>query len=93
MFEEAKNAFGTSLILDPFSFEAGFNLAKLASQTGDTQKALEYLENAKPYVVILAAASFMYIAIADLLPRLKLEWQGMGWHALLLAAGIGIALI
>jgi tetratricopeptide (TPR) repeat protein len=47
MFEEAKNAFGTSLILDPFSFEAGFNLAKLASQTGDNQKALEYLEKAK----------------------------------------------
>lgn len=70
-------------------------LSSLASVAGGVSGyfALEYLENAKPYVVILAAASFMYIAIADLLPRLKLEWQGMGWHALLLAAGIGIALI
>jgi tetratricopeptide (TPR) repeat protein len=47
MFEEAKNAFNQCLLIDPFSFEARFNLAKIASRTGDSQLALEYLETAK----------------------------------------------
>jgi tetratricopeptide (TPR) repeat protein len=47
MFEEAKAAFNKCLLLDPSSFEAQFNLAKIASRTGDSQLALEYLETAK----------------------------------------------
>jgi tetratricopeptide (TPR) repeat protein len=47
MFEEAKHAFQTCLLLDPSSFEAGFNLAKIASREGDNLHALQYLEKAK----------------------------------------------
>ncbi|MBM3336097.1 MAG: tetratricopeptide repeat protein [Betaproteobacteria bacterium] len=47
MFGEAKQAFNKCLLLDPSSFEARFNLAKIASRTGDSQLALEYLETAK----------------------------------------------
>jgi tetratricopeptide (TPR) repeat protein len=47
MFDEAKQAFNTCLELDASSFEAKFNLAKIASRSGDSQLALEYLENAK----------------------------------------------
>jgi zinc transporter ZupT len=43
--------------------------------------------------VTVAAASFLYIAIADLLPRLKFQFQGLGWHALLLGLGIAITLL
>ncbi|MCX8018254.1 MAG: ZIP family metal transporter [Rhodocyclaceae bacterium] len=48
------------------------------------ERALEWV----PHILTLAAASFLYIAIADLMPRLKREQQGIGWHGLLLAAGI-----
>jgi tetratricopeptide (TPR) repeat protein len=47
MFEEAKHAFKTSLLLDPASFESGFNLAKIASREGDRDLALHYIEQAK----------------------------------------------
>jgi Flp pilus assembly protein TadD len=46
-FDEAKQAFNTCLKLDASSFEAKFNLAKIASRSGDSQLALEYLESAK----------------------------------------------
>jgi len=47
MFDEAKQAFNTCLKLDPSSFEARFNLAKIASRSGDSQLALQYLETFK----------------------------------------------
>jgi tetratricopeptide (TPR) repeat protein len=47
MFEEAKQAFNTCLQLAPSSFEARFNLAKIASRSGDSQLALQYLERIK----------------------------------------------
>ena len=47
-------------------------------------RALEWV----PHILTLAAASFLYIAVADLMPRLKREQAGIGWHGLLLAAGI-----
>lgn len=50
------------------------------------ERALEWV----PHILTLAAASFLYIAVADLMPRLKREQQGLGWHGLLLAAGIAI---
>jgi Tfp pilus assembly protein PilF len=47
MFEEAKHAFETSVMLDPSSFLARFNLAKEASQAGNVQSAIQQLENLK----------------------------------------------
>lgn len=41
-----------------------------------------------PVILTIAAASFLYIAVADLMPRLKRQHQAIGWHGLLLAAGI-----
>jgi len=52
--------------------------------------ALERAESWVPYLIVVASASFIYIAIADLMPRLKREQQGVAWHALLLAAGIAV---
>lgn len=51
--------------------------------------ALEWV----PHLITIAAASFLYIAVADLMPRLKREQQAIGWHGLLLAAGIAIVVI
>lgn len=44
MSEEAKHAFETSVMLDPSSFLARFNLAKEASQAGNVQLAIQQLE-------------------------------------------------
>ncbi len=70
-------------------------LSSLASVVGGVTGyiALEHTQAWIPYIVTLAAASFLYVAIADLLPRLKLEWQGLGWHILLLAAGIALSML
>ena len=53
--------------------------------------SLERAQGWVPYIITLAAASFVYIAIADLMPRLKREQQGIGWHGAMLAAGILVA--
>lgn len=53
------------------------------------ERALEWV----PPILTLAAASFLYIAIADLMPRLKREQQGIVWHGLLLAAGIAVIVL
>ncbi|MDO9600881.1 MAG: ZIP family metal transporter [Rhodocyclaceae bacterium] len=52
--------------------------------------ALERAQNWIPIIITIAAASFLYIAIADLMPRLKRETKSVGWHGLLLAAGIAV---
>lgn len=52
--------------------------------------ALERAQEWVPHILTLAAASFLYIAVADLMPRLKREQQAIGWHGLLLAAGIAL---
>ena len=46
-----------------------------------------------PVIVTLAAASFIYIAVADLMPRLKRESTALGWHGALLAAGVAVAVL
>ncbi len=46
-----------------------------------------------PYIITIAAASFTYVAIADLMPRLKWEQRGFGWHGIMLASGIATVLI
>jgi len=50
------------------------------------ERALDWV----PHILTIAAASFLYIAVADLMPRLKREQQSIGWHGLLLAAGIAL---
>jgi len=52
--------------------------------------ALDNARNWIPIIITIAAASFLYIAIADLMPRLKRETKSVGWHGLLLAAGIAV---
>lgn len=52
-------------------------------------RALEWV----PHILTLAAASFLYIAVADLMPRLKREHASIGWHGLLLAAGIAVIVL
>ncbi len=67
-------------------------VSSLASLAGGVvgYLALERAQNGVPYLITLAAASFIYIAIADLMPRLKREQHGVGWHGVMLAAGIAI---
>lgn len=55
--------------------------------------ALEQFEAWLPYIITLAAASFIYIAIADLMPRLRREQNDIGWHGLLLSAGILVSVL
>lgn len=52
--------------------------------------ALDSARNWIPVIITLAASSFLYVAIADLMPRLKREHTAIGWHTLLLAAGIAV---
>jgi zinc and cadmium transporter len=52
--------------------------------------AFESARDWVPYILTITAASFLYIAIADLMPRLKRETKSVGWHGLLLAAGIAL---
>lgn len=53
------------------------------------ERALEWV----PVIITLAAASFLYIAVADLMPRLKRDHSAVGWHVLLLAAGITVVVL
>jgi len=53
------------------------------------ERALDWV----PHILTIAAASFLYIAVADLMPRLKREHTAVGWHGLLLAAGIAVVVL
>jgi zinc and cadmium transporter len=55
--------------------------------------ALERAQDWVPIILTIAAASFVYIAISDLMPRLKREQKSIGWHGLLLAAGIAVVML
>jgi len=51
------------------------------------------LDNARdwiPVIITIAASSFLYVAIADLMPRLKRDTSSIGWHSVLLIAGIAV---
>jgi zinc and cadmium transporter len=52
--------------------------------------ALEDARQATPYVLVLAAASFIYIAVADLIPDLHRSSDGRStaWQVALIAAGV-----
>lgn len=52
--------------------------------------ALSYAEGATPYLLALAAASFIYIAVADLIPGLHRasDTRSTAWQVSLIAAGV-----
>ncbi|MCC7487445.1 MAG: ZIP family metal transporter [Burkholderiales bacterium] len=52
--------------------------------------ALDYARNATPHVLALAAASFIYIAVADLIPDLHRarDTRATLWQVMLIAAGV-----
>jgi zinc and cadmium transporter len=52
--------------------------------------ALENAQHITPYVLALAAASFIYIAVADLIPGLHraMDSRSTAWQIVLIAAGI-----
>jgi hypothetical protein len=52
--------------------------------------ALDRAHDRIPVIVTPAASSFLYVAIADLMPRLERESDSIFWHAALLAAGIAV---
>jgi len=54
--------------------------------------SIDFIKPFIPYVLVIAAACFTYIAISDLLPRLKMEFRGLWWHALYLFTGILVSL-
>jgi zinc and cadmium transporter len=69
------------------------NLASsLASVAGGVAGyfTLESARSATPYVLVLAAASFIYIAVADLIPDLHRASDGRStaWQVALIAAGV-----
>jgi zinc and cadmium transporter len=53
---------------------------------------LHHAQAAIPYIVALAAASLIYIALADLIPRLRVDREGHHgfWVIVLVAVGIGV---
>ena len=53
------------------------------------ERALQWV----PHILTLAAASFLYIAISDLMPRLKREQAAIVWHGMCLAAGIAFIVL
>jgi len=52
--------------------------------------ALDKARDWIPVIITIAASSFLYVAIADLMPRLKRENTSIGWHSVLLIAGIAV---
>lgn len=52
--------------------------------------ALDGARDGVPYALVLAAAGFLYIAVADLLPRLRRETAALPQHGALLACGIAL---
>jgi zinc and cadmium transporter len=55
--------------------------------------ALDQARDWVPIIITIAASSFLYLAIADLMPRLKREHTAIGWHGVLLAAGIAVVVL
>lgn len=46
-----------------------------------------------PVALTIAASSFLYVAVADLMPRLKRENSSIGWHSVLLTAGVAVVVL
>jgi zinc and cadmium transporter len=54
---------------------------------------LAYMQWAVPYVLALAGASFLYIAVADLMPELQRHWDVKSGVVQLVLIGTGIAVV
>ena len=54
---------------------------------------IDHMSDWLPIIITIAASSFLYVAIADLMPRLRRETTSIGWHSVLLAAGVIIVVI
>ncbi len=55
--------------------------------------SLSHAQGLLPYVLVLAAASFIYVALADLIPDLQRETRRRGewfWQFVLMTAGIAL---
>lgn len=69
-------------------------LASLASVVGGLVGffALASAREAIPYVIVLAASSFIYIAVADLIPWMqrRADAQSSTWQVVMVAAGVGL---
>ena len=67
-------------------------LAGLASVAGGVIGffALAHAQGAVPYVVVLAASSFIYIAVADLIPWMqrRADTESSAWQVVMVAAGV-----
>ena len=46
-----------------------------------------------PVILTIAASSFLYVAVADLMPRLRREHSSIGWNSVLLIAGIAVVVL
>lgn len=72
-------------------------LAGLASVAGGLigYLALAHAQQAVPYVVILAASSFIYIAVADLIPWMqrRADTASATWQVILIGSGVGLIAI
>ena len=53
---------------------------------------LKQMQELVPYMLALSAASFLYIAVADLIPEMQRRWDAKeaGWQVLLIGAGVAI---
>ncbi len=69
-------------------------LASLASVVGGLvgYYALAGAQEAIPYVIVLAASSFIYIAVADLIPWMqrRADTESSTWQVVMVAAGVGL---
>ena len=67
-------------------------LASLASVAGGMIGffALAHTQGVVPYVVVLAASSFIYIAVADLIPWMqrRADTESSAWQVVMVAAGV-----
>ena len=70
------------------------SLASLASVAGGLLGyfSLAQAQGAIPYVVVLAASSFIYIAVADLIPWMqrRADTESSAWQVLMVAGGVGL---
>ncbi len=52
-------------------------------------------QNLLPYLLVAASSSFIYVAVADLLPQLqkRLTWRETAWQVAWLLAGLGVVVL
>ena len=68
------------------------SLASIAGGLGG-YFVIDHARDWVPVIITIAASSFLYVAIADLMPRLKKETTSIGWHSVLLAMGVIVVVL